>query len=106
PEDNLSQVMDKLRTGQRLQVEAFDREQKQKLASGYLLTVDNQIDTTTGTVKLKAVFPNKDNRLFPNQFVNARLLVEEKTGAVIIPESAIQRGPQGAYVFVVRADRT
>jgi len=106
PEDNLSQVLGKLRIGARMQVEAFDREQKQKLDGGYLLTVDNQIDTTTGTVKLKAVFPNKDNRLFPNQFVNARLLVEVKTGAVIIPESAIQRGPQGAYVFVVRADRT
>jgi multidrug efflux system membrane fusion protein len=106
PEDNLSQVLDKLRIGARLQVEAFDREQKQKLATGYLLTVDNQIDTTTGTVKLKAVFPNKDNLLFPNQFVNARLLVEMKTGAVVIPESAIQRGPQGTFVFVVSPDRT
>ena len=106
PEDNLAQVLGKLRIGARLQVDAFDREQKQKLASGYLLTVDNQIDTTTGTVKLKAVFPNNDNRLFPNQFVNARLLVEVKKGAVIIPESSIQRGPQGTYVFVVKADRT
>ena len=105
-EDNLSQVLDKLRIGARLQVEAFDREQKKKLATGYLLTIDNQVDTTTGTVKYRAVFPNKDNQLFPNQFVNARLLVEMKTGAVIIPESAIQRGPQGTFVFVVKTDRT
>ena len=106
PEDNLSQVMDKLRTGQRLQVEAFDREQKQKLADGYLLTVDNQIDTTTGTVKLKAVFPNKDNRLFPNQFVNARLLVEVERNVIIVPASAIQQGPKGTFVYVVKADNT
>ncbi len=106
PEDNLSQVLGKLRTGAHLQVEAFDREQKKKLATGYLLTIDNQVDTATGTVKYRAIFPNKDNRLFPNQFVNARLLVEMETGAVIIPESAIQRGPQGTYVFVVKADRT
>ncbi|HXW68507.1 MAG TPA: MdtA/MuxA family multidrug efflux RND transporter periplasmic adaptor subunit [Dissulfurispiraceae bacterium] len=106
PEDNISQVLGKLGSGARLQVEAFDREQKKKLDGGYLLTVDNQIDTTSGTVKLKALFPNKDNQLFPNQFVNARLLVEMKTGAVLIPESAIQRGPQGTYVFVVKADHT
>ena len=106
PEDNLSQVMGKLRIGARLQVEAFDREQKKKLATGYLLTIDNQVDTTTGTVKFRAVFPNKDNELFPNQFVNARLLVEVKAGAVLIPESAIQRGPQGTFVYVVKADRT
>ena len=105
-EDNLSQVLDKLRIGARLLVEAFDREQNKKLATGYLLTIDNQVDTTTGTVKYRAVFPNKDNRLFPNQFVNARLLVELKTGTVIIPESAIQRGPQGTFVYVVKADRT
>ncbi len=106
PEDNLSQVLDKLRSGAHLQVEDIDREQKQKLASGYLLTVDNQIDTTTGTVKLKAVFPNKDNRLFPNQFVNARLLVEVERNVIIVPSSAVQQGPRGTFVYVVKADKT
>jgi multidrug efflux system membrane fusion protein len=106
PEDNLSQVLGKLRIGARLQVEAFDREQKRKLAGGYLLTADNQIDTTTGTVKLKAVFPNKDNGLFPNQFVNARLLVNVERGVIIVPASAIQQGPRGTFVYVVKADNT
>lgn len=106
PEDNLSQVLGKLKSGARLTVEAFDREQKQKLATGYLLTIDNQIDPTTGTVKFKAVFPNKNNELFPNQFVNARLLVEVEHGAVIVPASAIQRGPKGTFVYVVKSDHT
>jgi multidrug efflux system membrane fusion protein len=106
PEDNLPQVLEKLKSGARLTVEAFDREQKQKLASGYLLTVDNQIDSTTGTVKFKAVFPNTGNELFPNQFVNARLLVEVRHDSVIVPASAIQRGPQGIFVYVVKADKS
>ncbi len=106
PEDNLTQVLGKLRAGARLQVEAFDREQKQKLASGYLLTIDNQIDTTTGTVKLKAVFPNKDNLLFPNQFVNARLLVEVERNVIIVPASAIQKGPKGTFVYLIKSDNT
>jgi multidrug efflux system membrane fusion protein len=106
PEDNLPQVLPKLKNGTRLTVEAFDREQKQKLAAGYLLTVDNQIDATTGTVKFKAVFPNKGNELFPNQFVNARLLVEVRHNSVIVPSSSIQRGPQGVFVYVVKADKS
>lgn len=106
PEDSLPAVLAKLKGGAKLQVEAFDREFRQKLATGYLLTVDNQIDPTTGTVKLKAVFPNKGNELFPNQFVNARLLVETKRDAVIVPASAIQRGPQGSFVYVVKSDQT
>jgi len=106
PEDNLSQVLSKLKHGQRLTVEAFDREQKQKLATGYFLTTDNLIDPATGTVKFKAVFPNTNNELFPNQFVNARLLVEVKRDAIIVPASAIQRGPKGAFVYVVKGDRT
>ena len=77
-----------------------------KLATGTLLTVDNQIDPTTGTVKFKAVFPNKDNELFPNQFVNARLLMDVKHNAVIVPAAAIQRGAQGTFVYVVKADNT
>jgi multidrug efflux system membrane fusion protein len=106
PEDSLPSLLARVKKGARLTVEAFDREQKQKLASGELLTVDNQIDPTTGTVKLKAVFPNSGNELFPNQFVNARLLVETRHDTVIVPAAAIQRGPQGTFVYVVNADKT
>jgi len=106
PEDSLPPVMARLRSGARLQVDAYDREQKQKLATGELLTVDNQIDPTTGTVRLKALFPNKNNELFPNQFVNARLLLETKRKAVLVTSSAIQRGPQGTFVYLVKPDRT
>ena len=106
PEDSLPQVLDKLKKGERLPVEAYDREQKRKLAQGYLLTADNQIDPNTGTVRLKAIFPNEQNELYPNQFVNARLLVEVRRGATIVPASAIQRGPQGTFVYVVKADQT
>jgi multidrug efflux system membrane fusion protein len=106
PEDSLPQVLDKLKHGKSLTVEAWDREQKLKLAVGTLQTVDNQIDPTTGTVKLKAIFPNKNNELFPNQFVNARLLVETKPDAVVVPSSAIQRGAQGTFVYLVKTDRT
>ncbi len=106
PEDSLSQVLGKLRSGARLSVEAYDRDQKQRLAEGTLLTVDNQIDPTTGTVKLKAEFPNRNNELFPNQFVNARLIIDVKQDALIVPSPAIQRGPQGTFVYVVRPDQT
>jgi membrane fusion protein, multidrug efflux system len=106
PEDSLPPVLGKLKAGAKLAVEAYDREQKQKLATGTLLTVDNQIDPTTGTVRLKAIFPNTDNELFPNQFVNARLLLEVKRQALLVPTSAIQRGPQGTFVYLVRADNT
>ncbi|MGC1455920.1 MAG: MdtA/MuxA family multidrug efflux RND transporter periplasmic adaptor subunit [Nitrospirota bacterium] len=106
PEDNLSQILGKLRRGARLVVEAYDRDQKQKLATGALLTVDNQIDPNTGTVKLKAEFSNRNNELFPNQFVNVRLIVEVKHNAVIVPSQAVQRGPQGTFIYVVKADQT
>jgi len=106
PEDNLSQVLGKLRSGTRLTVEAYDREQTQKLATGTLLTVDNQIDPNTGTVKLKATFPNTNNELFPNQFVNARLIIDVKHDALIVPAPAIQRGPQGMFAYVVKTDQT
>jgi multidrug efflux system membrane fusion protein len=106
PEDNIPQVLAKLKRGERLSVEAYDREQKVKLATGFLLTVDNQVDPATGTVKLKATFPNKEDELFPNQFVNARLLVNVLRGATIIPSAAIQRGPQGSFVYVVKPDGT
>jgi multidrug efflux system membrane fusion protein len=106
PEDSLSQVLAKLKTGERLPVEAYDREMRQRLAVGSLLTVDNQIDPTTGTVRLKAIFPNEKNELFPNQFVNARLLVDVRREATVVPSPALQRGPQGTFVYVVKADRT
>lgn len=106
PEDNLSQVMGKLRGGAKLTVEVYDRGQQQKLAIGTLLTIDNQIDPNTGTVKLKAEIPNRSNELFPNQFVNARLIIEVKHGALIVLAQAIQRGPQGTFVYVVKEDQT
>jgi multidrug efflux system membrane fusion protein len=106
PEDSLPHVLARLKTGERLPVEVYDREMRQKLAVGSLLTVDNQIDPATGTVRLKAIFSNKKNELFPNQFVNARLLVEVKREAILVPAPAIQRGSQGTFVYVVKADRT
>ena len=95
-EDYLPQIQAQLRKGQRMVVDAFDREQQKKLASGSLLTLDNQIDTTTGTLKLKAIFQNEDGSLFANQFVNARLLVDTTHDAILIPTAAIQRNAQGA----------
>lgn len=106
PEDNIPRVMQKFHAGTALPVEAWNRDKTQKLATGHLLTVDNQIDPTTGTLKLKAVFDNNENTLFPNQFVNARLLLETKHNEVIIPSVAIQRGSQGTFVYVVKADNT
>jgi len=101
PQDQLPQVFDKIHRGIQLAVEAYDRDNTQKIASGKLLTIDNQIDTTTGTYKLKAVFSNADNVLFPNQFVNTHLLVDTKRNLSLVPLAAIQRGPQGTYVYVV-----
>ena len=106
PEDNLPAVLERLKAGQQLTVDAFDREQKHKLATGTLLTVDNQIDPNTGTVRLKAVFPNEDGALFPNQFVNARLLLETKRGVTLVPSAAVQRGAKGTFVYVVKEDKT
>ncbi|MGA2192119.1 MAG: MdtA/MuxA family multidrug efflux RND transporter periplasmic adaptor subunit [Nitrospirota bacterium] len=106
PEDSLPQVMGRFQHGARLAVDAYDREQVQKLATGYLLTMDNQIDPNTGTVRLKAIFTNKANELFPNQFVNARLLVDVRRGVMLVPAAAIQRGPQGTFVYVVKPDQT
>jgi multidrug efflux system membrane fusion protein len=105
-EDSLPQLLRRMRDGGKLEVDAYDREMKTKIASGTLLTIDNQIDQTTGTVKLKAVFPNKDTALFPNQFVNARLLVDTIRDTVIIPSAALQRSPQSTFVYVVKADST
>ena len=106
PEDNLPQVLEKMKKGERLKVEAYDRQQQRKLAEGVLLTADNQIDPSTGTVRLKAIFQNGQSELYPNQFVNARLLVDMRRGATIIPAAAIQRGPRGTFVYLVKDDQT
>jgi multidrug efflux system membrane fusion protein len=106
PQDQLPQVMAKMRSGAKLNVEAFDRDDVAKIASGKLLTIDNQIDTTTGTYKLKSVFDNSKDELFPNQFVNVHLLVDTKKNVVIVPTTAVLRGPQGTYVFAVGSDNT
>src|ERR1035437_3354689 len=106
PEDQVNVVREKLHQGQKLPVEAFDRDLKHKLATGELTTLDNQIDTTTGTLKLKAVFANADDALFPNQFVNPRLLIDTLKGVVLIPNATIQRGTQSTFAFVVKKDQT
>lgn len=105
-EDYLPQIRQQLHRGNRLTVDAFDRTQQTKLSTGALLTFDNEIDTTTGTIKLKAVFPNADSALFPNQFVNARLLVSTQHGVILIPTVAIQRNAQESFVYVVKPDQT
>jgi len=102
PEDQLPEVLKRVRGGNRLAVEAFDRAAQTHLASGSLLTVDNQIDTTTGMVKAKAVFDNRDGALFPNQFVNVRLILQERQNAVVIPAAALQSGTQGNFVYLLK----
>ena len=106
PEDNLPAVLQKMHAGIALGVEAYDRAGSTKLASGTLASLDNQIDTSTGTVKAKAEFVNDDEGLFPNQFVNVRLLLDTMHNAIIIPTSALERGSGGLYVYVVGADKT
>lgn len=101
PQDQLPQVMGRMRSGIPMEVDAYDRDDTQKIAAGKLLTIDNQIDTTTGTYKLKAVFENAKNELFPNQFVNVHLLIDTKKGVVLVPATAVLRGPKGTYVFSV-----
>ena len=101
PQDQLQQVLVKLRGGGHLPVEAYDRDDITKITDGKLATIDNQIDPTTGTYKLKSIFSNEKNVLFPNQFVNVHMLVDTKRNLIIVPAAAIQRGPQGTYVYVV-----
>jgi multidrug efflux system membrane fusion protein len=102
PEDSLGQVVARLRKNAKLTVDAFDRTAQTKLASGQLLTLDNQIDTTTGTVKGRSLFPNKNDALFPNQFVNTRLLVNTLQGVTLIPSSAIQQNGQASFVYLIQ----
>jgi multidrug efflux system membrane fusion protein len=106
PEDNLPRITRRLNSGATLPVTVFDRSNVNKLATGTLTTFDNQIDTTTGTFKLRATFANPDNALFPSQFVNVRLLVDTVTGAVVIPNAAVQLGAMGSFVYVVKDDST
>jgi multidrug efflux system membrane fusion protein len=105
-EDQLQVVLKKMAGGQTLEVDAYGRDGKTKLAQGSLTTLDNQIDPTTGTLKLRATFANPKGTLFPNQFVNARLLVQTKHGVTLVPTAAVQRNSQATYVYVVKADST
>lgn len=106
PEDKISQVVKRLRDGATLPVTAYDRTDTTAIASGTLSTTDNQVDTSTGTVKLRAMFPNDKDELFPQQFVNARLLVDTLKDAIVVPTAAIQQGAPGSYVYVVNFDST
>ena len=106
PEDQLPQVQQAMKGGKKLVVEAYDRTDAHKIASGTLLTIDNQIDTTTGTAKLKAVFDNSDGSLFANQFVNIRLILSQRPNSIVVPTAAIENGNQGDYVFVVNPGPT
>jgi membrane fusion protein, multidrug efflux system len=102
PEDALRTVLPRIRADAKLPVDAFDRSGATHLASGFVTTIDNQIDQATGTVRVKAVFDNRDHALFPSQFVNVRLLADTERAQVVVPAAAIQQGPQGAFVYVVR----
>ena len=105
-EDQLPQVLDKLRAGQTLPVEAWERDMSKKIAQGSLTTIDNLIDQTTGTVRIRATFDNSGNDLFPNQFVNARVLVETKRGVVLLPSAAVQRNSTSTFVYLINPDNT
>jgi multidrug efflux system membrane fusion protein len=105
-EDQLPVVRQKIQSGQKLTVDAYDRDMTTRIAQGSLTTLDNQIDPTTGTLKLRATFDNQDSALFPNQFVNVRLLVEQKHGVTLLPAAAIQRNSSSTYVYVVKPDST
>ena len=106
PEDSLPQVRERLRAGAKLQVTALDRAQKNQLGQGVVSTTDNQIDTTTGTIRLRAIFDNTDEALFPNQFVNIRLLADTVKDAITVPVAAVQRGQPGTFVYLVKSDDT
>jgi membrane fusion protein, multidrug efflux system len=105
PEDVLTNVAQHMRRGT-LETDAYSRDDQTKLASGKLLTIDNQIDPTTGTAKLKAVFDNKDDELWPNQFVNINLLLETRKNSTVVPTAAIMRGPEGTFVYAMNSDKT
>jgi len=106
PQDALPKVLARFKSGEEMAVEAFDRDGHTRLATGRLVTVDNQIDPTTGTVKLRAEFPNTDETLFPNQFVNVQLVAEQIRGATVVANAAVQRGTVGTFVYVVNGGKT
>jgi len=106
PQDAMPVVMKRMQSGEKIPVEAWDREQKARLAEGALASADNQVDPATGTVKLKAQFTNDDYALFPNQFVNVRMKLDTLSGVIVIPSAAVQRGAQGLFVFVVGPEKT
>jgi multidrug efflux system membrane fusion protein len=106
PEDQLPSVAQQMRKARQLPVDAFSRDNQNSLGTGKLLTIDNQIDPTTGTGKLKAEFENKDRTLWPNQFVNVKLLLDVRKNNIVVPAAAIQHGPQGTYVYVAKEDKT
>src|SRR5205823_9556239 len=104
PEQNLREIQEELSFGHELSVLAVDRDNRTALDQGKLAVIDNQIDTATGTIRLKATFPNEKFHLWPGQFVNARLLVTTRKGGMVVPASVVQRGPEGSYAFVIRKD--
>jgi multidrug efflux system membrane fusion protein len=106
PEDNIPEVVARLRSGDPIPVDAYDRTQTVKLASGVISTIDNEVDPTTGTFKLRALFANADEKLFPSQFVNVQMLLDTDEDVTVIPSSAVERGDQGAYVYLVKPDST
>jgi multidrug efflux system membrane fusion protein len=106
PEDDIPPILKQMHAGATLPVTAWDKTNTQQLASGTLQSIDSQIDTTTGTIRLKAIFPNTDQVLFPQQFVNIVMLLDTLHGATLIPQSGVQRGAPGTYVYVVNADQT
>ena len=106
PEDQISEVFRRPDHGQGLEVDAFNRDMSKVIATGKLLAIDNQVDPTTGTVRIKGEFANKDYALFPNQFVNARLLIDTLKGVVLVPSAAVQLGPESTFVYVVKPDKT
>lgn len=105
-EDDLPRIVHQLNLGKQLEVDAFDRAQEKRIATGKLLTLDNQVDPGTGTVRLKAIFSNEDDSLFPSQFVNVKLRVDTQQGATLVPVAAVQRNAQGSFVYVVKPDQT
>ncbi|MCC7422928.1 MAG: MdtA/MuxA family multidrug efflux RND transporter periplasmic adaptor subunit [Planctomycetaceae bacterium] len=106
PQDDIPRILKPLQEEKTLKVDAFDRDFKKRIAEGHLDAIDNQVDPQTGTLRLKAVFDNKEHLLFPNQFVNVRLLVETKKDAILVPSAAVQRGPNSTFVYVVKSDDT
>jgi multidrug efflux system membrane fusion protein len=104
PQDDIARVQQRVNTGEPVEIEAYDRDRSAKLATGTLMAIDNQVDVLTGTVRIKAKFANEDNLLFPNQFVNARLLIGREHDAVIVPTAAVQNGPDFHFVYVVDGD--